>query len=139
MEFIMYRKGYKYQLHDDYTVDINFKPPGLGTSDYIELTTDGHLTVKRGYAWDGPSGPTFDTHTFMRGALVHDALYQLMREGELDGEKYKIPADKLLKEMCLADGMNWFRAQYVYFAVSRLAGFAIDPANSKKPARAPEQ
>lgn len=73
----------------------------------------------------------------MRGALVHDALYQLMREGKLDGDECRIPADRRLKEMCLEDGMNWFRAQYEYFAVSRMAGFAIDPAHRKKPIKAP--
>jgi hypothetical protein len=38
----------------------------------------------KGYAWNGPSGPTLDTRNFMRGSLVHDALYQLMREGRMD-------------------------------------------------------
>ena len=132
MEYITYRKGYKYQLYEDYTVDTDIKPPILAASDYIELTTEGRLTIKKGYAWDGPSGPTFDTPSFMRGALVHDALYQLMREGKLD-KKYRIPADQLLKKMCEDDGMGWFRVKYVYWAVSKLAGFAIDPANSKKP------
>ncbi len=31
-----------------------------------------------------PNGPTIETKTFMRASLVHDALYQLMREEHLE-------------------------------------------------------
>ena len=80
------------------------------------LWATGRIFVFEHYAWDGPSGPTFDTKTFMRGSLIHDALYQLMREGSLD-RKHRKQADEILREICLADGMNRFRAWYVYQCV----------------------
>jgi hypothetical protein len=72
--------------------------------------------MKAGYAWDGPSGPTWDTDTFMRGSLVHDAMYQLMRLGCMD-RVHRCYADELLRDICIEDGMWSFRAWYVYKAV----------------------
>jgi len=46
---------------------------------YLKLDGDGQFEFSKGYAWDGPSGSTVDTLNFMRGSLVHDALYQLIR------------------------------------------------------------
>jgi hypothetical protein len=77
MSPIRYRSGYKYQLVDASSVEVNIRPAAQIDTDYIALTADGLLTVKKSYAWDGPSGPTIDTKNFMRGSLVHDALYQL--------------------------------------------------------------
>ena len=76
MECIAYKAGYKYQLKARYAVQIDIRPAAPIDMEYLGLTTDGTLTVKKGYAWDGPSGPTIDTLNFMRGSLVHDALYQ---------------------------------------------------------------
>ena len=118
-----YRKlrNYKYQLKQDYTVNIGIKLDNDINTGFIALTADGNLTVKIYYAWDGPSGITIDTKSFMRGSLVHDALYQLMREKYLDYEKHRQFADDLLKEICIADGMSKFRAWYVHKFV-RLCG-----------------
>ena len=77
-------RKYKYQLmKKGYTCQVNIRKISAKTA-FIQLTAKGKLTIKRGYAWDGPSGPTIDTKTFMRGSLVHDALYQLMRLKVLD-------------------------------------------------------
>ncbi len=112
-----YRKlrKYKYQLMHDYTIDVEIDDLGEDVdTNFIALTTAGVLTVKNRYAWDGPSGPTIDTRSFMRGSLVHDVLYQLMRGKYLDYKKHRKYADELLKNICLKDGMLKFRAWYVY-------------------------
>lgn len=113
---------WKYQLETDVIFNTGM------TSYYVEeayygLENDGELTIDRGYCWDGPSGPTFDTKSFMRGALVHDVFYQMMRQGELPRSKRKqadLELDKLLKE----DGMWWPRRKYVYRALRLFAGGA---------------
>ena len=130
-----YRSGYKYQLAEDYSIPTEIFNKHI-VSGFIALEPTGVLTVGCGYAWDGPSGPTIDTKTFMRGSLVHDVLYQLIREEHLPGY-HKGYADDLLKEICLEDGMCRFRAWYVHRGVSRCAGFAIDPKNKKKIHTAP--
>ena len=95
----------------------------------IELTTRGELTVYDEYSWDGPSGLTKDTPDFMRGSLVHDVLYQLLREGRLfdltddvkhDRKRHKRlrkAADKLLRKILKKDGMKWPRRWLVYRTV----------------------
>ena len=81
MKCIAYNGGYKYQLKEEYTfADTGIIPPATITTDFIGLDLAGNLTTAKGYAWDGPSGPTIYTRNFMRGSLAHDALYQLMRE-----------------------------------------------------------
>ena len=114
-----YRKlrPYKYQLMRELTMVITIAPDTDIETSYLKLTREGVLTVKVGYAWDGPSGPTIDTLTFMRASLVHDVLYQLMRLQHLDYRLYRKYADDLLREMCLADGMNPVRAWYVHRAL----------------------
>lgn len=128
---IRYRSGYKYQLVEHYSVEVNIRPAEPIDTDYIALTTAGLLTVKKSYAWDGPSGPTIDTKNFMRGSLVHDALYQLMRDGYLP-ETFRETADIELHRICREDGMSKFRAWYVLLGVRKGAGFAASP-ESKKP------
>ena len=115
---IKYRAGYKYQLVEPYEHQLDFTvgtPDGLGIiTDFYELYPDGKLVVKSGYAYDGPSGPTFDTDNFMRGSLVHDVLYQCFREGHLDPKVYKEKADRHLQKICREDGMSAIRAWWVY-------------------------
>jgi hypothetical protein len=124
-----YRKlhRYKYQLMDDYNVQIDIKPVQNIEFTFVSLSSEGLLTIRKHYAWDGPSGPTIDTRSFMRGSLVHDALYQLMRLGALDNKVYRKRADEIMKEICLEDGMFWFRAWYVYQALHIFAGGAARP------------
>jgi len=128
MKCIKYKAGYKYQLQADYSVTIPIKPAVDIITEYITLNTPGLLFLKEGYAWDGPSGPTVDTLTFMRGSLLHDALYQLMREGHLDPDIHREMADKILHDTCVEDGMWSFRAWYVYQAVHLFARESADPA-----------
>lgn len=112
-------KKYKYQLMRDYTTSVEIKLEKNIVMDFIILTADGRLTIKNRYAWDGPSGPTIDTRSFMRGSLVHDALYQMMREEHLDYKEHREYADDLLKKICLEDGMSRFRAKYVHWALRK--------------------
>jgi len=115
-----YRPGYKYQLVKEYVHQL----PQSFVMKFREIETDflwlgesGELIVKKWYAWDGPSGPTIDTKNFMRGSLVHDALYQLIRLNYLDKNLYRIEADRELYRICREDGMMWPRALVVYYAI----------------------
>ena len=136
MAKVCYRKltKYKYQLMDDYTIQIDIKPvkdiePKLAK--FFSLSSDGVLTIKMFYAWDGPSGPTIDTRDFMRGSLVHDALYQLMRLDVLDYKIHRKRADEILREICLEDGMCSFRAWYVYQALHIFAEGSARPRKER--------
>lgn len=128
---ISYQSGYKYQLREDYQVITSVLPGENIKTDFLELNTDGVLTIKNGYAWDGPSGPTFDTRNFMRGSLVHDALYQLLRQEYLD-EKWRYEADEELRKVCIEDGMSGIRSRWVYWAVRKWGKMAASPESKKK-------
>ncbi len=134
---ISYKSGYKYQLVEEYQVEISVTPEKNIQTNYIDLTTEGLLTIKNGYAWDGPSGPTIDTPNFMRGSLVHDALYQLMRNKLIDKEKWRKKADGDLKRMCVEDGMSRIRAWWVHEAVRCCGDSAASEGMRKEVKKAP--
>lgn len=136
---IQYNSGYKYQLKKEYIIPLAIRPENDITTEYVELTKDGILSIKKGYAWDGPSGPTIDTKTFMRGSLVHDALYQLMRiqPKQFPKEIFREQADNILKTICIEDGMWHLRAWWVHLGVLWFADPAADPSSERPPQNAP--
>ena len=129
MAKVCYRKlkKYKYQLTNEYIIQIDIKPIQNIEFKFVTLSSNGALTIREYYAWDGPSGPTIDTKNFMRGSLVHDALYQLMRLSALDHKVHRKRADEIMKEICLEDGMSSFRAWYVYQILRFFAESAARP------------
>ena len=131
-----YKGGFKYQLVEDYKVQVGILLDYIIQTDFIRLDRDGFLTILKGYAWDGPSGPTIDTKNFMRGSLVHDALYQLMRM-DLLTPSWRDEVDKLLRTMCRMDGMSAIRAWYVYRGLFRFGGSSAMPENKKEVMVAP--
>lgn len=131
-----YRPGYKYQTADVTVVPLTwYRGPDV-VSDFVAIAA-GRLVIRAGYAWDGPSGPTLDTASAMLPSLVHDALYQLIREGVLD-VRHRKDADEMLARMFLWRmlGRRWVancaplrwlaqaRAWLWYVAVRNAAGFA---------------
>ena len=115
--------NYKYQLLEDWSVQTTIEGAAAKIDGFIELTQDGLLTVKRGYSWDGPSGPTVDTKNSMRASLAHDALYQIERSGHL-GQEWRLAADRLLYDLCIQDGMWRIRAKAWLWAVRTFAAGA---------------
>lgn len=111
---------YKYKLAEDLHTFMNFEPPNDIITEYIEFYRDGKLILRRGYASDGPSGPTIDDETNIQGGFVHDAGYQLMRLGLLPKKKYKPLFDRALEMICRIDGMGLTRAHTYYNAVTLL-------------------
>lgn len=108
------QQHYKYKLASKYAIEVSIFGYELDLP-FIQLK-NGLLIIKRGYAWDGPSGPTIDTKNFIRGSLVHDALYQLIRSGNLP-LSYREDADILLRRHCVEDGMWSVRAWWIYQGV----------------------
>lgn len=126
------RRHYKYTLVQSYSREIDIQPEQKLGNNFLYLAPNGKLFISEGYSWDGPSGPTIDTKNFMQGSLVHDALYQLMREQFLD-YKYRKYADELLKEMCMEDSMSRLRAFFVYWAVRIFGASSAKPDTLKAP------
>ena len=117
MSEIYFKRGYRYRLESAYR-----HPDRLDLPDFRSRwfsCVGGMLTVADGYCWDGASGPAVDTRNFLRGSLVHDALYQGIREGLLT-PAHRHTADLILFAIIRQDGMPWVRAKWVLWAVNRL-------------------
>lgn len=108
---IQYKSGYKYQLA--YTCQLRLPnelwPGAYIGAGYIHVDSFGLMTILKGYAWDGCSGPTIDTKSSMRGGLVHDAGYQLIRLGFYYPDT-KDTWDALAEAIWKGDGMWHWRA-----------------------------
>lgn len=131
-------KNYKYQLVETYVIQTEIYPetditePTEDTySPFIKLKTNGNLIIFTGYAWDGASGIAIDTANFLRGSLVHDALYQLMRQGKI-GLENRDYADRLLQKIIKEDGMSFLRANNVYYAVKMFGESSAAPTSKKE-------
>ncbi|WP_157314695.1 hypothetical protein [Chitinibacter sp. GC72] len=124
------RRHYRYTLAKSCEFELGWQLPQPVESPFISLSRDGRLRLAERYAWDGASGPMPDLPSIMRASLLHDALYQLMREGHLDRQRFRRSADQLLLQACRADGMNVLLAYWVYACV-RLFGERHARSNMK--------
>lgn len=113
---LYYRKGYKYQVARPYRIKLAIVPYAPVRLRFVEMDMDGELRILAGYAWNGASGPTWDTLNSMTGSLVHDVIYQLIRLG-LIAPGYKDYGDQVLHDICTEDGMWKLRADYWRWAV----------------------
>lgn len=137
--YIRFRADYKYQLASSYKINISIRPISDIETDFINLDTSGNLLLQKGYAWDGPSGPVIDTDENMRASLVHDGLYQLMRNKELSSKTHRKAADQLFKDICKDDGVSNLRASAYYKALRKFGRPAASPQNKKVVHRAPKK
>lgn len=113
---IRYSEGYKYQLEALYACET----PVTGTlieDDLFTLYESGLLVIRRGFAWDGASGPTFDSKSSMRASLVHDVFCVCMRDGRLSYEKWQDTVNEFFRQQCIEDGMWKWRAGLWHAAV----------------------
>jgi len=114
---IEYCRGYKYQLRLNCWFFTGIFPKVAAVSELVSLRPDGWLFIHKYFAWDGCSGPTWDDRTNARACLVHDALYYLMRIGQLEAG-FRPVADSLLAEFMVRDGSWRIRAAYYEKGVS---------------------
>lgn len=127
---LRYKTGYKYQVQRDWAVKTSIIPKKDINVDYLCMGMTGILRIKRGYAWDGPSGPTLDTDSAMKASLAHDALYQLIRDHYLTSADRKA-ADELLRDICIDEGM-WKPRAWVWYYSVRSAGKKSSTKETRK-------
>ena len=121
-------KGYKWKLYEDAVVSLpsspNVCPQKWGTSKYgLVQVKELTLYIKAGYTWNG-ANVIWDTKTVVQGSLVHDALYDLIRDNCL-GEPYQALADQLFREICVGDRMIKMRAWWIFKAVRKFGHRAV--------------
>ena len=123
-------KGHKYELDLEYQTKIAVRPEVDIDTDYIALDATGNLILRKGFSWNGANG-TIDTKTILRGSMVHDALYQLMREGEIESSQWRKIADDELRRICREDGMGRARLAIMHF-VFRIYGEKSTKENTNR-------
>jgi hypothetical protein len=106
---LKYCAGYKYQVYEDCWLLTPVKGYRVNHR-FFELFEDGRLLVRVGYAWDGASGPTWDTTSSMRSSLGHDVLFQMLRLGDLPHDPVFHLANQFLRDQSIADKMWGWRA-----------------------------
>ena len=126
MNSIQYRAGYKYQLAQPYETHISIYLESPVKTEFIRLGPVGHLFISKGYAWDGPSGPAIDTKSAMRGSLIHDALYQLIRL-RLLSENMREAADKIYRDALIKDANSIITGNYPFW----MQGMAISLSRAR--------
>ena len=112
-----YKSGYKYQLHEDFNAILPIYPDADIETQYIDLDHNGLILIKEGYAWDGASSVAIDTENIMVPSLVHDALYQLMRNSKLPHSNWK-HADEIFEMLCRDRRMLGLRARWLKHGLS---------------------
>ena len=117
--------NWKYVLEKDFYRCARFavEAPWRSATGRIHIRPDW-LVIEAGYAWDGASGPTIDTENTMQASLVHDALYQAIREGCSITRRR---ADRELRRVLREDGMSLARRWLWYWAVRLFAAGAAKP------------
>jgi len=83
------------------------------------------IQVNPGYTWDGCSGPTVDTANTMAAGLVHDFLYQMVREGIISKD-CKEDIDNLFHSILRECGVIKIRAWYYHEAVKRFGHSSLE-------------
>lgn len=111
---------YKFKVEENFSIELPIK-----IADFEQpyaTSKNGILEIKKGYAWDGASGPVINTQNTLIASLVHDVLYQAMRLNLIKPNKVnrKI-ADKNFFEILKMNGVNSVRRTVWYLAV-RLFG-----------------
>ena len=107
---------YKFKVEENFSIELPFKIADF-EHEYAS-SKDSILSIKRGYAWDGASGPIINTRDTLVASLVHDVLYQAMRLNLIksNSENKKI-TDKIFFEILKMHGVNSIRRKVWYFAV----------------------
>jgi hypothetical protein len=117
------RKSYEFELLTEETFHTDVRGYGT-TTEFIHLSDEGLLTISKHYSWDGSSvplkrmiKPVWNSDKYCGiASLIHDALYQLIRDGNIP-KSCKTIADLTYRNMCILGGMGKLQAAWRYKAL----------------------
>ena len=113
-------KAYKYELLEDEKF-VCAIPKEISTG-YANIHNYIITAITR-YAWNGITGwPKWlkEPKCSRRATLIHDAIYQMIKEGLL-GMYWRKTADLIFKRICIEDGM-WKWTAWLFYYIVRLFG-----------------
>lgn len=120
-----FQRGFKYLLKggvtgDEWWVMTPIKGFEVTFRGFGQLYKDGKLSLRFGWGWDGPSGPTWDTKSSLPTSAVHDFFYLCTRKGWLP-INLKPEIDKFLMDLGRYHGMWFIRTRLWFRGVSMFA------------------
>lgn len=129
-----YKSGYRYKLDEAYLYRLPFDTCDVKVDGAWAVIVNNKLVVTVGYAWDGAStGLPWTPKAWLRPSLIHDALYQLIREGQLPMERRK-DADEVFYQLLRENGVNLIVATVAYWAVRLFGNYALRKGRTTKEA-----
>lgn len=129
-----YKSGYRYKLEEAYQDLLPFiVPEKIEIIGWLKAVGD-ELWIANGYAWDGAStGLPWTPKKWLRPSLVHDALYQLIREGQLPMERRQ-DADNIFYQLLRENQVNVVLAFAAYLAVRLFGNYFLRKGRKTKEA-----
>lgn len=96
----LYGEKYKYKLLEDVSVELDPSSYGGKSFDhsYFSLSTQGVLTAKKGYCWDGCTG--VPDVNFVESSLFHDVVSQAEQIGLINSHFIEVN-DRVFFDLCL--------------------------------------
>lgn len=130
-----YKSGYRYKLDEAYLQTLPFSAFDCKDVPGGWVSLDGSkLYIVPGYAWDGAStGLPWTPKPWLRPSLVHDALYQLIREGQLPMELRK-DADEVFYQLLRENRVHIVLANGAYLAVRLFGNYCLRKGRQTKDA-----
>lgn len=126
-----YKSGYRYKLDEAYLHELPFDVFDASINGWVVIV-DHRLAVANGYAWDGAStGLPWTPKKWLRPSLVHDALYQLIREGQLPMER-RADADMVFYQLLRENQVNVLLAFPAYLAVRLFGNYFLRKGKKTK-------
>lgn len=116
-------KGWKYKNESLEIQPVSELAFVMAVLPFVSLR-NGFITIKEQYAWNGASFFLFTwfgtPDSWLIPSLIHDALYQLMREGKLDA-KHRQVVDAIFYRLLRERGVWYLIACLAHYAV-RIGG-----------------
>ena len=128
---LLYTDGYRFQSSNQIAIQLDVNPNVYFNTDFISITLNGVLIIRKGYAWNGANKPAINTKNSVRATEIHDALYQAIRMGFLP-KSYRDEADREMRKALREDGMSYLRARWWYRGVRVGGSPSASPKNRKK-------
>lgn len=126
-----YKSGYRYVSQEAVVVDVGAELHVPLQAPFASIAAETLCVMSR-YAWDGASFTPFKwfgtPDSWLTPSLVHDALYQAMREGFLQ-LTYRERVDRLFRSMLIERGVWRALAWAAYYAVRVFGNFAVRKTN----------
>ena len=139
-------RSYRFRIDRDWSFDTGItgvlrrtaeSGPGSDGRAFVALRPDGLLRLRAGYSWDGPTFYPGHPRRLVRGSLVHDALYQLIRDEHFGSMRREVAerADRLMLQIFLEDGTPQRHARRLYRTVRRFGRCYELPCSRPEPPR----